>query len=84
MKQIKAKATGMIIYKPTFENETSFFCSLVVNDFNEFKHKPKVMTANCYNACFNDVHAKIYTRDILSEIKIWYNIMFILRGRLFS
>lgn len=66
MKRIKAKGIEVVVFEPTFE-EDSFFNSRVIKNFDEFKKISDVIVANRLSDEIMDVVDKVYTRDLFSR-----------------
>jgi UDPglucose 6-dehydrogenase len=66
MKRIKAKGIEVVVYEPNF-SENIFFGSRVIDDLAEFKSISEIIVSNRVSGDLDDVHAKIFSRDIFEN-----------------
>lgn len=68
MKRLKAKGVNIIIYEPTLDNNTTFFGSEIINDWNTFVENSDLIIANRNDEKLKTIDKnKLYTRDIFEE-----------------
>ena len=63
MKRLKAKGVDVIVYEPSFSEDT-FFNSVVFRDLKAFKAKADLIIANRSHSDLADVGDRIFTRDL--------------------
>lgn len=67
MKRLKAKGVEIIIYEPVLSDNSTFFGSKVINNFDVFAEKSDVIIANRYDDSLKLYKEKLYTRDLFQK-----------------
>ncbi len=67
MERLGKRGIPMIIYEPLLCDGDEILWGQVVNNLDEFKQRSRVIMANRYDACLDDVKEKVYTRDVFGR-----------------
>jgi UDPglucose 6-dehydrogenase len=66
MKRLKAKGIGIMVYEPTYDEDT-FFGSPVVASLDKFKSSADLIISNRRDPELWDIDHKVFTRDLFGE-----------------
>lgn len=64
IERLSAQGMQMILYEPLLKDGDTFLGCKIRNDLPEFKKLSRLILANRYDSCLDDVRGKVYTRDI--------------------
>ena len=67
IRRIKEKGVNVVLYEPTLKSGITFCGCEVIGEIKEFKRMSKIIVANRYDSCLDDVVEKVYTRDIFER-----------------
>ena len=66
LKRIKAKGVEVLIYEPSYDEDT-FYGSRVVKSLGEFTKMADIVVANRMSSELEDIKSKVMTRDIFQK-----------------
>lgn len=61
---VQAEGVEVVVYEPVLKDEETYHGLRVINDLDLFKQTSDLIVANRMNDELNDVHDKVYTRDL--------------------
>lgn len=61
---VQAEGVEVVVYEPVLKDEETYHGLRVINDLGQFKQTSDLIVANRMNDELNDVHDKVYTRDL--------------------
>ena len=64
MRRLRDWGAQVLVYEPGLEDGSLWLGGQVVHDLEEFKTRCRVILANRYDPCLDDVRDKVYTRDL--------------------
>ena len=66
MKRLKAKGYTVIVFEPTL-NTPDFYGSPVTHNYQDFANQSDLVLTNRWNPQLEDIHHKVYTRDLFKR-----------------